>query len=89
MSDKIYTLDEAFHMFINSDLKPEFISVIRTRFDAMAQAMINAVECPEKTMKLVNARGDIWLEEHNRVVEVYQRYYDNPFDTPILPKDQE
>lgn len=63
-------------MLINSDLNPEFISVVRTRFNAMAQAMFNAVNEPEKTMKMFNTHGDIWQEEHNRAAATeYQRHY--------------
>ena len=74
-NDKKYTYDGIYEMLLKSDLNPEFISVISTRFNAMAQAMVNAVKTPEKTMKMFDTHGDIWQEEHNRVVTEYQRYY--------------
>jgi hypothetical protein len=39
----------------------------------MCQAMYNAVHKPE-VMTMAEPHGDLWIEEHNRVVTEYQRY---------------
>jgi hypothetical protein len=70
-----YTSEEIYKMFNDSDLKPEFKVVIYNRFNAMCQAMYNAVHKPE-AMVMAEPHGDLWLEEHNRVVTEYQRHYD-------------
>jgi len=41
----------------------------------MCQAMYHAVRDPE-LMIMAEPHGDVWLEEHNRVVTEYQRYHD-------------
>ena len=74
MNDKRYTSDEIYKMFSSSELNDEFKSIIKARFDAMCQAMYNAANEPDKTMKMFNTYGDIWQEEHNRFVVEYQRY---------------
>ena len=68
-----YTSEEIFTMFNTSDLKQEFQIVINARFNAMCQAMYNAVHKPE-LMVMAEPHGDLWIEEHNRVVTEYQRY---------------
>lgn len=75
MTDKIYTTDEIYAMFDNSDLNKEFKSIIKWRFDALCQAMVNVVQEPEKTMTMSDTYGDEWVEEHNRFVTEYQKFY--------------
>lgn len=70
-----YTNDELFTMFNTSDLKQEFKDVIKQRYMGMQQAMINAVRKPE-VMVMAEPHGDVFVEEHNRVVTEYQRYHD-------------
>ena len=70
-----YTSEEIYTMFNDSDLKQEFKDIINQRHMALEQAMINAVRKPE-VMTMAEPHGDIWVEEHNRVVTEYQRYHD-------------
>ena len=70
-----YTSEEIYTMFNSSDLKQEFKDVINQRHMALEQAMINAVRKPE-VMTMAEPHGDIWVEEHNRVVTEYQRHHD-------------
>ena len=70
-----YTSEEIYKMFNDSNLKQEFKVVINNRFNAMCQAMYHAVRDPE-LMVMAEPHGDVWLEEHNRVVTEYQRHHD-------------
>ena len=75
MMGEVYTPEEIYKMFNDSDLNQEFKNVINTRFNAICQAMYNAVRKPER-MSMAEPHGDLWVEEHNRVVTEYQRHHD-------------
>ena len=70
-----FTTNEICEMFDSSDLNPEFKSAINVKFNAMCQAMYNAVHKGEKAMNIRNSHGDWWIEEYNEFVKLYQRYY--------------
>jgi hypothetical protein len=70
-----YTTDEIYQMFSDSNLNSDFKITIMNRFNALCQAMYNSVHQPQTTMKIMDTHGDIWQEEHNRVVTEYQKYY--------------
>jgi hypothetical protein len=75
MEPTSYTTDEIYQMFSDSNLNSDFKITIMNRFNALCQAMYNSVHQPQTTMKIMNTHGDIWQEEHNRVVTEYQKYY--------------
>ena len=76
MSDyKRYPADEIVRVFAESDLDAEFKAVILARYDAILQGMHNAVSSPVTAMIMSNTYGDVWVEEHNRVVTEYQKVY--------------
>ena len=70
-----YTSEEIHTMFNDSDLNQEFKDIMNSRHGALEQAMYNAVHKPE-IMIMADSHGDLWIEEHNRVVTEYQRYHD-------------
>ena len=75
MTNKKYSVDEIVNMFKASALDDEFKAVILARYDAILQGMHNAVSSPDTAMIMSNTHGDVWVEEHNRVVTEYQKYY--------------
>lgn len=75
MNEKRFTPSEIYTLFRDSNLNEDFKSEVLTRFDALCQGMYNAVSDPQKTMTVENTHSDKWVEEHNRVVTEYQRYY--------------
>lgn len=75
MKEERFSPSEIYTMFRDSNLNEDFKSDILTRFDALCQGMYNAVSDPQKTMIISDTHGDKWVEEHNRLVTEYQRYY--------------
>lgn len=74
--DRVYTPDEILKLFNETNLDEEFKAIVNQRMNALLQFMVNVSVKPEKTMVLTQAHGDYWVEEHNRFVMLYQRYYD-------------
>ena len=74
LDEERYTREEIHEMFENDKtLDDEFRREILGRLDATYQAMWNCVN-DRDAMVMTNTYGDRWLEEHNRFVQLYQKY---------------
>ena len=72
-----FTYQEIVEMFRNNTaLDEKFRALVLSKFDAIAQAMYNACESPE-VMRMTDTHGDPWVESHNEIVTLFQRYCDN------------
>jgi len=75
LDEERYTQKEIHEMFENDNtLDDEFKREILGRLDSTYQAMWNCVNDRDNTMVMTNTYGDRWLEEHNRFVQLYQKY---------------
>lgn len=76
MKDQQYTEEQIVEMFSKDEtIDFDFKNLILTRLNATKQAMYNCVHEREKTMTCDDTHGDLWVEEHNRFVQDFQRYH--------------
>ena len=74
-SEQRYTCEEILKMLSESSLDDEFKGQVGTIINATLQAAYNAVHHPDTTMSMDNTYGDRWVNEHNRIVALYQQYH--------------
>ena len=73
--EKRYTNEEAWKMFDEDEtLDREFRSEILARLDATYHAMVMSV-LERNKMNMADEYGDLWLNEWNRFVSLYQKYH--------------
>jgi hypothetical protein len=72
-----YTYLEIEKMFREDKSLPiEYKMHVSAKLDAIYQAMYQSVH-EKDTLNVTNPYGDHWLEEFNRVAELYQKYKEN------------
>ena len=75
--DKVFTESEIVDMFQDDKtINAEFKSIVLCKLNATLQAMYNCVHERDKTMQMSNPYGDIWVDQHNEFVSLYQKYHD-------------